>query len=178
MDALHGNAPRATLFGMQSSVSSLAPVVSQRFASAWASTAALVAVRRPGVRPPLDVRQTCVLMFALVPAYGLLAYIAWDSRAGLPAEYAGDLLTLMVVAAVVGVALAALAVPVRRGGHVLWRTAQFVAMVALGLTLATLHMAARLADTPLMLVGLLGALASIAANIALWSTEVRRWCAP
>ncbi|WP_285733442.1 hypothetical protein [Nocardiopsis sp. ATB16-24] len=161
---------------MQNSVSSPTPVISQRLASVRASTAALVEVRRPGVRPPLDVRQTCVLMFALLPAYGLLAYVAWDSRAGLPAEHAGDLLTLMVVAISVGAVLAALAVPVRRGGHILWRTAQFVAVVALGLTLATLHMAARLADTPLMLVGLLGALASIAVNIALWSTEVRRWC--
>jgi hypothetical protein len=41
---------------------------------------------------------------------------------------------------------------------------------------AALRLAAQLADTPLMLVGVLSALLAIIANIALWSTEVRRWC--
>ncbi|NYH51604.1 FtsH-binding integral membrane protein [Nocardiopsis arvandica] len=137
----------------------------------------LVAVRRPGVRPPLDVRQTCASMLAAVPAYGLLSYLAWDlSASGLPEEFADGLRFLMAASALAGVVLAALAVPVRRGGHVLWRAAQAGAVVALGVSLSALYTAARLADTPLLLAGTLAAVAAIVVNIALWSTEVRRWC--
>ncbi|WP_223830346.1 hypothetical protein [Nocardiopsis quinghaiensis] len=145
--------------------------------SAWANALGLVAVRRPGVRPPPDVRQTCVLMFAVMPAYGLLAYLSWDRTAsGLPGDFVDDLRVLTAAAVLVGVLLAVLAVPVRRGGHALWRAAQVGAVAALGVALSTLHMAARLADTPLLLAGILVAAAAIVVNIALWSTDVRRWC--
>ncbi|OKI15325.1 hypothetical protein A6A08_11755 [Nocardiopsis sp. TSRI0078] len=116
-------------------------------------------------------------MLAVLPAYGLLAYLAWErAGSGLPESFADDLDTLMVCAALAGLAPALLALPVRRGGHVLWRTAQVVAVAALGVALSALYMAARLADTPLLLAGALVAAAAIVVNIALWSTEVRRWC--
>ena len=137
----------------------------------------LLAVRHPGVRPPLDVRQTCVLMFVSALAYGLLAYQTWSMLdGGVPAPVVGDLWLLLVVAALVALGLAALAFPVRRAGYVLWRSAQFGALVAFGTALSALYLAAKLADTPLLLAGMLVALAAIVVNIALWSTNVRRWC--
>lgn len=160
-----------------STASSTVATVLRLLGAARVGALGLVAVRRPGVRPPLDVRQTCASMLAAVPAYGLLSYLAWDlSASGLPEEFADGLRFLMAASALAGVVLAALAVPVRRGGHVLWRAAQAGAVVALGVSLSALYTAARLADTPLLLAGTLAAVAAIVVNIALWSTEVRRWC--
>jgi hypothetical protein len=161
----------------RSTASSTVATVLRLLGAARVGALGLVAVRRPGVRPPLDVRQTCASMLAAVPAYGLLSYLAWDlSVSGLPEEFADGLRFLMVASVLAGVVLAALAVPVRRGGHVLWRAAQAGAVVALGVSLSALYTAARLADTPLLLAGTLAAVAAIVVNIALWSTEVRRWC--
>ncbi|WP_017571911.1 hypothetical protein [Nocardiopsis halotolerans] len=122
-------------------------------------------------------RQTCVLMFAAVPAYGFLAYLAGDRMLSGPSEdLVGGLRVLMVLAALVGLVLAALALPVRRGGDALCRAAQVTAVVGMGVAPAGLYTAARLADTPLLLAGLLVAAVTIIVNIALWSTGVRRWC--
>ncbi|PDP88261.1 hypothetical protein CQJ94_07140 [Glycomyces fuscus] len=145
--------------------------------SARASAAGLLARRHPGVRPPRDVRQTCVLMLAALPAYGALAYLAGDRvLSGAHEDAVGGLWALAAAAALVGVALAALAVPVRRGGNVLWRAAQCGAVLGLGVAPAGLYAAARLVDTPLLLAAVLVAVAAIVVNIALWSTEVHRWC--
>ncbi|WP_236567611.1 MULTISPECIES: hypothetical protein [unclassified Nocardiopsis] len=156
-----------------------APVASRALTSARSAATGLLAARHPGVRPPTDVRQTCVLMFAAAPALGLLAYVAWERAAsGLPESYALDLRALAAWAVATGVVLAALAVPVRRGGRVPWRAARCGALVAMGVALIALHQAARLADTRLVLAGFLVAVVAIAVNIALWSTRLRRWCAP
>lgn len=137
----------------------------------------LIAAGRPGVRPPLDVRQTCVLMFLAAPTYVLLAVQVWLSlQEGVPRTVAVDLWVLLVVASLVAVTLVGLAVPVRRAAYVLWRSAQCGAVVALAVALGALNLAAKLASTPLLLVGILVALAAIVVNIALWSTEVRHWC--
>ena len=167
----------ANLFVMQDTQTSPISSAPRPFSVVPTPRKSLLAARHPGVRPPQDVRQTCVLMFVAAAAYGLLAYQAWallDS--GAPGPVVTDLWFLLVVAALVALGLAVLAVPVRRAGHVLWRASQFGALVALGVALTALHMAAKLADTPMLLVGLLAALFAIVVNIALWSNNVRRWC--
>ncbi|MBB5492537.1 hypothetical protein [Nocardiopsis metallicus] len=137
----------------------------------------LLAARRAGVRPPQDVRQTCVLMFVTAVAYVGLGYQAWTMlEAGAPGPVVTDLWILLVVSGLTALGMAALALPVRRAGHVLWRSAQFGALVALGAAVSALHMSARLADTQMLLVGLLVSFFAIIVNIALWSTNVRRWC--
>ncbi|MBE1456711.1 FtsH-binding integral membrane protein [Nocardiopsis terrae] len=137
----------------------------------------ILAVRHPGVRPPQDVRQTCVLMFVAAAGYVLLAYQSWAMLdAGAPGPVVSDLRFLLVLAALVALGMAVLALPVRRAGHVLWRSAQFGALVALGTAVSALYTAAKLADTPMLAVGLLVILFAIIVNIALWSTSVRRWC--
>lgn len=171
----------ATLFVMHDSVPSPAPPASpapRPLGTALASAAGLVAVRRPGVRPPQDVRQTSALMFAAAPVFALSAYLVWDRLdAGVPGRFSGDLWALLVVSVLLGLFVAALAVPVRRGGRALWRAAQVGGVAALGVALAALFTAARLASTPLLVAGSLMALAAIVVSIALWSSEVRRWCA-
>ncbi len=177
--ALRGSSRNATLFGMSNSVSSPVSPASRILGTARASAAGLLAERHPGVRPPRDVRQTCVLMLVAVPAYGLLAYLAGDRMlSGAHEDAVGGLRALMVAAALVGVVLAALAVPVRRGGNALWRGAQCGAVAGLGVAPAGLYAAARLVDTPLLLAAVLVAVAAIVVNIALWSTGVHRWCDP
>lgn len=137
----------------------------------------LLAARRPGVRPPQDVRQTCVLMFVTAAAFAGLAYRAWATLdAGAPAPIVRDLWVQVVLASLVALGLVALVLPVRRAGYVLWRMAQFGAVVALGVAVSALNTAARLADTPMLLVAVVVALFAIVTNIALWSTNVRRWC--
>ena len=116
-------------------------------------------------------------MFVTAAVYVLLAYQAWAMLdAGVPGSVVTDLWTLLVLSSLVALGLIALALPVRRAGHVLWRAAQFGALVALGVAVSALHMAGKLADTPMLLVGLLVAFFAIIVNIALWSTNVRRWC--
>lgn len=138
----------------------------------------LLAAGRPGVRPPQDVRQTCVLMCVTAAAFAGLAYQSWATLdAGAPAPVVRELWVQVVLASLVVLGLVALVVPVRRAGHVLWRAAQFGALVALGVGVSALNTAARLADTPMLLVALVVALFAIVTNIALWSTGVRRWCA-
>lgn len=69
-------------------------------------------------------RQTCVLMVAAVPAYGPLACLAGGrTLSGAHEDAAEGPRALTVTAALVGAAPAAPAVPVRRGGNALWRTA-------------------------------------------------------
>nr|WP_026117609.1 hypothetical protein [Nocardiopsis alkaliphila] len=116
-------------------------------------------------------------MFVSAALFGLLAYQSWSMLdGGPPASMVGDLWLLLVMAVLVGLGLAALALPVRRAGYVLWRSAQFGALVALGTALFALYLAARLADTPLLAVGMPVVLGAIIVNMALWSTSVRRWC--
>ncbi len=118
-------------------------------------------------------------MFLTAAVYVLLAYHAWTMLdTGVPGAVVTDLWVLLVVSSLVALGLIALALPVRRGGHVLWRAAQFGSVVALGVAVSALHMAARLADTPILVVGLVVAFFAIIVNIALWSTGVRRWCRP
>jgi|SRR5690625_3120276 len=160
---------------MQKTVSSPTP---RPFSVVPAPGTSLIAAGRPGVRPPLDVRQTCVLMFLAAPTYVLLAVQAWSClEDGVPKTVVVDLWVLLVVASLVAIALVGLAVPVRRAIYVLWRSAQCGAVIALMVALGSLNLAAKLASTPLLLSGALVALAAIVVNIALWSTEVRRWCA-
>jgi len=177
---LRSGVRRATLFVMQDSVSSPAPPAApavRPLDAALASAAGLVAVRRPGVRPPQDVRQTCALMFAVAPVYALSAYLAWDRLgSGVPDRFVVGLWVLLAVTVLVGVFLSAAAVPVRRGARGLWRSAQAASVVGLGLALSALYCAARLASTPLLVAGLLTALATVVVCVALWSSEVRRWC--
>lgn len=162
---------------MQKTVSSPAPAP-RPFSVVPAPGASLTSAGRPGVRPPLDVRQTCVLMFLAAPAYVLLAVQVWLSlQEGVSGAMTVDLWALLVVASLVAVVLAGLAVPVRRATYVLWRSAQCGAVAALVVALGALNLAAKLASTRLLLLGALVALAAIVVNIALWSTEVRRWCA-
>ena len=172
------SAPRhATLFGMQDTQTSPTSSAARPFSVVPAPRQSLLATRRPGVRPPQDVRQAFTLMFVTAAAYGLLAYQAWALLdAGAPGPVVTDLWLLLAVAVLVALGLVALAVPVRRGGYVLWRASQFGGLVALGVALAALHMAAKLADTPMLLAGLLVTLFAIVVNIALWSSNVRRWC--
>lgn len=175
--ALRGSSRNATLFGMSNSVSSPVSPASRILGTARSSAAGLLAERRPGVRPPRDVRQTFALMLVAVPAYGLLAYLAGDRMlSGAHEDAAEGLRALMVTAALAGVALGALAVPVRRGGNALWRTAQIGAVAGMGVAVAGLYAAARLVDTQLLLAAVVVAVAAIVVNIALWSTEVHRWC--
>lgn len=116
-------------------------------------------------------------MFVTAPAYALLAYQSWAMLdAGVPGRVVSDLWVLLVLSALVALGLVALALPVRRAGHVLWRASQFGALVALVVAVSALNIAAQLADTPMLLVGLLAAFFAIIVNIALWSTNVRRWC--
>lgn len=137
----------------------------------------LLAAGHPGVRPPLDVRQTCVLMFVAAALYGLLAHLVGSMLSeGVHSRVETELRLLLVMAALVALGLVALALPVRRAGHVLWRASQIGSLIAFGAALFTLFMAARLADTPLMLAGIVAALSAIVLNMALWSTNVRRWC--
>lgn len=167
----------ATLFVMQDSQTSPISSASRPFSVVPAPRQSLLAARRSGLRPPQDVRQTCVLMFVTAAVYVLLAYQSWSMLdAGVPGPVVTDLWILLVVAALVALGLIALALPVRRAGYVLWRAAQFGALVALGVAVSALNMAARLADTPMLLVGLVVAFFAIIVNIALWSTSVRRWC--
>ncbi|MDE3720914.1 hypothetical protein PWG71_05900 [Nocardiopsis sp. N85] len=129
------------------------------------------------VRPPLDVRQTCVLMFVAAPVYGLLGYLTWSLfAADVPEGVVGDLWILLALTILAGAASAALAVPVRRGDHALWRVSQAIALCALGVALFALYISSKLAVTPLLMGALLAAVTAIMINIALWSTEVRRWC--
>ncbi|MDT0332079.1 hypothetical protein [Nocardiopsis lambiniae] len=129
------------------------------------------------VRPPLDVRQTCVLMFVAAPVYGLLGYLTWSLfAADVPEGVVGDLWILLALTILAGAASAALAVPVRRGDHTLWRVSQAIALCALGVALFALYISSKLAVTPLLVGALLAAVTAIMINIALWSTEVRRWC--
>lgn len=176
---LCGEARHGTLFLMQDSRMSPTTTASRPFSVVPAPRRSLLAARHPGVRPPQDVRQTCVLMFVSAALYGLLAYQAWNVLdSGPPTAIVGDLWLLLVLSALVGLGLATLALPVRRAGHVLWRSAQTGALAALGVALLALYLAARLADTPLLVVGVPVTLGAIIVNIALWSTNVRRWCQP
>ncbi len=116
-------------------------------------------------------------MLVTAAVYVLLAYRTWTMLdAGVPGPVVTDLWTLLVVASLVALGLVALALPVRRAGYVLWRAAQFGSLVALGVAVSALYVAARLADTPMLVVGLVVAFFAIIVNIALWSTNVRRWC--
>lgn len=174
---MRGGLERGTLFGMHDSVSSPATPSPGPLRSVLAFAADLVAERHPGVRPPLDVRQTFALMFTVIPVHGLLGYLLWELLDdGLPSAVGNDLRTLLVVTACSALLLAALAVPVLRGGHILWRLAQAGALVALGNGLGALQVSSKLADTTLLLGALLAVLTTVVLNIALWSTEVRRWC--
>ena len=167
----------ATLFVMQDTQTSPTASAARPFSVVPAPRQSLLAARRPGVRPPRDVRQAFTLMFVAAAAYALLAYQVWALLdAGAPGPVVTELWFLLVVAALVAIGLIASAVPIRRGGYVLWRASQFGGLVALGVALGALHMAAKLANTPMLLVGLLAALFAIVVNIALWSSNVRRWC--
>ncbi|MBR8740754.1 hypothetical protein DSY14_03280 [Nocardiopsis sp. MG754419] len=116
-------------------------------------------------------------MFVSAILFGGLAYLSWTMLSeGAPSVVVSDLWLLLVVASLVALGLAGLAMPVRRAGYVLWRASQFGSLVAFGTALFALFLAARLADTPLLLAGVVVALFAIIVNIALWSTNVRRWC--
>ncbi|RKS05232.1 hypothetical protein DFP74_0826 [Nocardiopsis sp. Huas11] len=142
-----------------------------------ADAARLFASRRAGQRPPADVTQTAGVLLAALPVGALQAYMVWAALdAGVPDRFTASMWTLVVGAAVVGAALAGTAIPVRRAVPAPWWAARVLSAVALVGAAAALRLAAQLADTPLMLVGVLSALLAITANIALWSTEVRRWC--
>ena len=118
-------------------------------------------------------------MFAAAPVYGLLGYLAWSLfSADIPQGVVGDLRILPALAILAGAASAGLAVPVRLGVHILWRIAQVVALFMLGTALFGLHIASTLAVTQLLAGALAAAVAAIVVNIALWSTQVRRWCSP
>jgi hypothetical protein len=123
------------------------------------------------------VSQTAGVLWAALPVGGLQAYMVWAALdAGVPDRLTASMWTLVVAAALVGAGLAATAIPVRRAVPAPWWAARVLAVAALVGAAAALRLAAQLADTPLMLVGVLSALLAIIANIALWSTEVRRWC--
>lgn len=162
---------------MQDTVSSPTSAAPRLFKVVPLPVQSLTAGRRLGVQPPQDVRQTCVLMFVAAPVLALAAV-----RAGLllhrgaPSVVVVDLWLLLVAATLAAVATAGLALPVRRAAHTLWRSAQADAVLALGVSVGALYMAARLADTLLLGAGLAGALLSIVVNIALWSTGVIAWC--
>lgn len=168
---------RATLFVMQETVSSPTPAASRPFSVLPPPAQGLTAGRRLGVQPPQDVRQTCVLMFVAAPVLALAAV-----RAGLllhwgaPSVVVVDLWLLLVAATLSAVITAGLALPVRWAAHTLWRCAQAGAVLALGVSVGALYMAAQLADTLLLGAGLAGVLLSIVVNIALWSTGVIAWC--
>lgn len=117
-------------------------------------------------------------MLCVACTYGPLAYLAGERALSVQADGAGGLGALAVASVFSGLALILLAVPVRRGRSVPWRAAQATAVVAMGTALFGLHMAAREANTPMAAVAAAVAVAAVAVNIALWSTEVRRWCAP
>jgi hypothetical protein len=123
------------------------------------------------------VSQTAGVLWAALPVGGLQAYMVWAALdSGVPDRLTASMWTLAVVAVLVGAGLAATAIPVRRAVPAPWWAARVLAVAALVGAAAALRLAAQLADTPLMLVGVLSALLAIIANIALWSTEVRRWC--
>ncbi|KOX22298.1 hypothetical protein ADL05_03910 [Nocardiopsis sp. NRRL B-16309] len=133
--------------------------------------------RRAGQRPPADVRQTAGVLLAALPVGALQAYLVWAVLdAGVPDRFQTPMWTLVVGAAIVGAALAGTAIPVRRAVPAPWWTARVLAGIALLGAAHALRLAAQFADTPLMLAGFLSAMLAITANIALWSTEVRRWC--
>lgn len=162
---------------MQDSQPSPTTTASRPFSVVPPPRKSLLAAGHPGVRPPLDVRQTCVLMFVAAVLYGLLAYLVGSMLSeGVHASVTTELWLLLAMTVLVGLGLVALALPVRRAGHVLWRASQAGSLFAFGTALFTLFLAARLADTPLMLAGIVAALFAIVLNIALWSTGVRRWC--
>ncbi|WP_116244818.1 hypothetical protein [Nocardiopsis sp. FIRDI 009] len=139
--------------------------------------AGLLSGRRPGERPPSDVRQTCALMFVAGPFFGFLAYAAWDRLdAGAPGQAVTDLWTLLVLSVLAGAVAVGLAVPVLRAVPLLWRAAQFGALAGMGVALSGLHRAAQLSSTLVMVAAALAALLAIVVNIALWTTAVRRWC--
>ena len=101
------------------------PSASRPFSVVPAPRQSLLAARHPGVRPPLDVRQTCVLMFVAAVLYGLLAYLVGSMLSeGVHASVTTELWLLLAMTVLVGLGLVALALPVRRAGHVLWRAAQ------------------------------------------------------
>ncbi|MEU3017882.1 hypothetical protein ABZ635_10890 [Nocardiopsis sp. NPDC007018] len=163
---------------MHDTQTSPASSASRPFSELPAPRPSMLAARRPGVRPPQDVRQTCVLMFVTAAVFVGLAYQSWTTlQTDPPAPVVNELWAQLVLAALVALGLVALALPVRRGGNVLWRAAQLGALVALGVAVSVLHTAARLADTPTLLVALVVVMFSIVTAIALWSTSVRRWCA-
>ncbi|WP_304451580.1 hypothetical protein [Nocardiopsis sp. YSL2] len=137
----------------------------------------LFASRRAGQRPPADVTQTAGVLLAALPVGALQAYMVWSVLdSGVPDRFLAPMWTLVVGAAVVGAALAGAAVPVRRAVPAPWWAARVLSGVALLGAAAALRLAAQMADTPLMLAGFLSAMLAITANIALWSTQVRRWC--
>ncbi|NYJ36612.1 hypothetical protein [Nocardiopsis aegyptia] len=132
--------------------------------------------RRAGQRPPADVTQTAGVLFAALPVGALQAFLVWSVLdTGVPDRFLAPMWTLVVGAAVVGAALAGTAIPVRRAVPAPLWTARVLAVVALCGSAAALRLAAQFADTALMLAGFLSAMLAITANIALWSTEVRRW---
>ncbi|MFE3459755.1 hypothetical protein ACFXKD_19610 [Nocardiopsis aegyptia] len=137
----------------------------------------LLTSRRAGQRPPVDVTQTAGVLLAALPVGALQAFLVWSVLdSGVPDRFLAPMWTLVVGAAVVGTALAGTAIPVRRAVPAPLWTARVLAVVALFGSAAALRLAAQFADTALMLAGFLSAMLAITANIALWSTEVRRWC--
>lgn len=162
---------------MQDTVSSPTPTAPRPFSVVPPPAQSLTAGGRLGARPPQDVRQTCVLMFVAAPVLALAAVRAGLLlQRGAPSVVVVDLWLLLVAASSAAVATAGLALPVRRAAYTLWRSAQAGAVLALGVSVGALYMAAQLADTLLLGAGLAGALLSIVVNIALWSTGVIAWC--
>ncbi|WP_028648382.1 hypothetical protein [Nocardiopsis sp. CNT312] len=140
-------------------------------------TGELLRSHRPGEHPPRDVRHAFALMLAAVPAFGLLAYTVYGQLdTGLPGPLHTAMWVLTIEVGVVGAALGALAVPVRRAVPLLHRAAQVCALAGMGVALSGLHRAAQLADTPLLVAAAVAALFAVVANVALWTTSVRAWC--
>ena len=167
----------ATLFVMQDSRTS-PPSASRPFSVVPAPRQSLLAARHPGVRPPLDVRQTCVLMCVAAVGHLLVSYRAWTRLdAGVPAAVTTDLWLLLSLSVLVALGLVVSVFALRRAGHALWRLSRLGAVIAFGTALYALYQAAVLADTWLMLAGSGAALLSITVNIALLSTGIRSWCA-
>ncbi|MFV2198768.1 hypothetical protein [Nocardiopsis sp. LOL_012] len=132
---------------------------------------------RPGEHPPQDVRHAFALMLAAVPAFGFLAYTGYTQLdPGVPGTVRTEMWTLTVTAGLAGLALGALAVPVRRAVPLLHRAAQVCALAGMGVALMGLHRAAQLADTAILVASAVAALFAVVANVALWSTSVRTWC--
>ncbi|WP_026118135.1 hypothetical protein [Nocardiopsis salina] len=162
---------------MQDTVSSPTSAAPRPFSVLPPPARSLTEGRRLGVQPPQDVRHTCTLMFVAAAVLVLASVRAgWILYTGAAPGSAVQLWVLSVAAVLAAGAVAWLAGPVRRAAPTLWRWSQGGAAAALAVSVGSLYVAARLADTLMLAAGLAGALLSIVVNIALWSTSVIAWC--